>query len=130
MGGLEEAALVLAVAALLVALVALRTARRRGRHDSMVESPAPPEPAAFSWERSSDTYSAPGEKVSVILVDLGPREIHVIKAVRNATGIGLGAAKELVESPPPVTVAEGLPLERAEALVAELEAAGATAEIG
>jgi large subunit ribosomal protein L7/L12 len=64
----------------------------------------------------------------VILTSAGEKKVAAIKAVRGATGLGLKEAKGLVESAP-AAVKEGISKEDAEALKAELEAAGATAEI-
>ena len=64
----------------------------------------------------------------VILTDAGEKKVNAIKAVRGATGLGLKEAKGLVESAP-AAVKEGLSKEDAEALVKELEEAGAKAEI-
>tara|TARA_B100000927_G_C16051575_1_gene303325 strand:+ start:56 stop:451 length:396 start_codon:yes stop_codon:yes gene_type:complete len=50
-------------------------------------------------------------------------KIKVLKVVRNATGLGLGDAKSLVESAPK-TVKEGVPKDEAEALKKEIEEAG------
>ena len=65
---------------------------------------------------------------SVILVDIGSQKINVIKAVKNATGLGLTEAKSLVESAPK-PIKEGLIKADAEKLKADLEAAGAKVEI-
>lgn len=65
---------------------------------------------------------------SVILADVGASKINVIKAVKNATGLGLTEAKALVESAPK-PVKEGLPKAEAEKLKADLEAAGAKVEL-
>jgi len=65
---------------------------------------------------------------SVILTDAGASKINVIKAVKNATGLGLTEAKSLVESAPKA-VKEGLPKADAEKLKADLEAAGAKVEL-
>lgn len=65
---------------------------------------------------------------TVILADAGAQKINVIKAVKNATGLGLTEAKGLVESAPK-PVKEGLPKADAEKLKAELEAAGAKVEL-
>jgi len=64
----------------------------------------------------------------VILTSAGEKKVNAIKAVRGATGLGLKEAKGLVESAP-AAVKEGLSKEDAEALVKELEEAGASAEI-
>ena len=60
----------------------------------------------------------------VILTSAGEKKVAAIKAVRGATGLGLKEAKGLVESAP-AAVKEGISKEDAEALKAELEAAGA-----
>lgn len=65
---------------------------------------------------------------TVVLADAGASKINVIKAVKNATGLGLTEAKALVESAPK-PVKEGLPKADAEKLKAELEAAGAKVEL-
>ena len=65
---------------------------------------------------------------TVMLVDVGPQKINVIKAVKNATGLGLTEAKALVESVPKA-VKEGIVKADADKLKAELEAAGAKIEI-
>lgn len=64
----------------------------------------------------------------VELTEAGAAKIKVIKAVREATGLGLKEAKDLVDGAPAV-VKEGLPKEEAEALVAAIEAAGGKAEL-
>ncbi len=64
----------------------------------------------------------------VILTGFGDQKISVIKAVRAITALGLKEAKELVESAPKA-LKEGLSKEDAEKLVADVEAAGGSAEI-
>ena len=65
---------------------------------------------------------------NVVLKDAGATKIAVIKAVREATGLGLKEAKELVDTAPK-TVKENMPKEDAEKLVETLKAAGAMAEL-
>lgn len=65
---------------------------------------------------------------NVVLKDAGATKIQVIKAVREATGLGLKEAKDLVDTAPK-TVKENMPKEDAEKLVEALKAAGATAEM-
>ena len=55
-------------------------------------------------------------------------KIKVLKAVRNATGLGLGDAKALVEAAPK-TVKEGVSKDEAEALKKEIEEAGGKATL-
>ena len=64
----------------------------------------------------------------VVLASAGGNKIAVIKAVREATGLGLKEAKALVDGAPK-TVKEAISKEDAEALKAKLEEAGATVEI-
>ncbi|MBI2846699.1 MAG: 50S ribosomal protein L7/L12 [Chloroflexi bacterium] len=65
---------------------------------------------------------------SVILKEIGPNKINVIKAVREVTTLGLKEAKELVESAPK-PVKEGVNKEEASTVKQKLEAAGAVAEL-
>ena len=60
----------------------------------------------------------------VELTDVGPNKVKVIKVVREATGLGLKEAKDLVDSAPK-TIKEGASKEEAEAMKASLEAEGA-----
>ena len=64
----------------------------------------------------------------VVLKDIGPQKINVIKVVRSATNLGLKEAKDLVEAAPS-TVKEGISKEDAESLKKQLEEAGAKVEI-
>ena len=64
----------------------------------------------------------------VILASAGASKIGVIKAVREATGLGLKEAKALVDGAP-APVKEKISKADADALKAKLEEAGATAEI-
>ena len=64
----------------------------------------------------------------VILKSAGANKINVIKAVREATGLGLKEAKALVDEAPK-TVKEGISKDDAEALKAKLTEAGAEIEI-
>ena len=64
----------------------------------------------------------------VILKDAGASKINVIKAVREATGLGLKEAKALVDGAP-AAVKEGVAKAEAEDLKGKLEAAGATVEL-
>ena len=74
--------------------------------------------------------AAAEEKTSfdVVLAEAGDQKIKVIKVVRDATGLGLKEAKELVDGAPK-TVKEGASKEEAEELKAKFEEAGATVEL-
>ena len=64
----------------------------------------------------------------VVLKEIGPNKINVIKAVREVTTLGLREAKELVESAPKA-VREAVAKEEAETVKKTLESAGATVEL-
>ena len=64
----------------------------------------------------------------VILKDAGANKIQVIKVVRDATGLGLKEAKDLVDGAPK-TVKEGASKEEAEDLKAKFAEAGAVVEL-
>lgn len=64
----------------------------------------------------------------VILKDAGAQKIAVIKAVKEATGLGLGEAKAIVDGAP-ATVKEKVAKDEAENLKKALEEAGATVEL-
>ena len=74
--------------------------------------------------------AAAEEKTSfdVVLKEAGANKIPVIKVVRDATGLGLKEAKELVDGAPK-TVKEGVSKEEAEELKAKFVEAGATVEL-
>jgi len=65
---------------------------------------------------------------NVILKEIGQEKIKVIKAVREATGLGLKEAKELVDGAP-ATVKENVLPDEANALKEALEAVGAVVEL-
>ena len=64
----------------------------------------------------------------VVLKDAGDQKIKVIKVVRDATGLGLKEAKELVDGAPK-TVKEGASKEEAEELKAKFSEVGAVIEL-
>ena len=65
---------------------------------------------------------------NVILKDAGASKIQVIKAVREATGLGWKEAKDLVDGAP-ATIKENVAKEEAEKMKAALTEAGATVEL-
>ena len=81
---------------------------------------APAEGGAAAAEAKSE--------FDVVLTEVGANKIQVIKAVREATGLGLKEAKEIVDGAPS-TVKEAMPTADAEALKEALTAAGATVEL-
>ena len=64
----------------------------------------------------------------VVLVSGGDKKLNVVKVVKEALGLGLKDAKDLVDGAPK-TLKEGATKEEAEALKKQLEEAGATVEI-
>jgi len=74
--------------------------------------------------------AATEEKTSfdVILKSAGEQKINVIKVVKEATGLGLKEAKDLVDGAPK-PVKQGVKKEEAEELKKKLEEAGAVVEI-
>ncbi|MBQ2587122.1 MAG: 50S ribosomal protein L7/L12, partial [Bacteroidaceae bacterium] len=70
------------------------------------------------------------EKTSfdVVLKSAGAAKLQVVKAVKEAAGLGLKEAKDLVDAAP-TNIKEGVDKATAEALKAALEAAGAEVEI-
>ena len=65
---------------------------------------------------------------NVVLTDAGASKINVIKVVRDATGLGLKEAKDLVDGAPK-TIKENVAKEEAEELKAKFTEAGATVEL-
>ena len=65
---------------------------------------------------------------NVVLTDAGDQKIKVIKVVRDATGLGLKEAKDLVDGAPK-TVKEGVSKEEAEDLKAKFAEVGAVVEL-
>ena len=65
---------------------------------------------------------------NISLKDAGAQKIAVIKAVKEATGLGLGEAKAIVDAAPSV-VKENVPKDEAETIKKALEEAGATVEL-
>ncbi|MEK7626818.1 MAG: 50S ribosomal protein L7/L12 [Patescibacteria group bacterium] len=75
--------------------------------------------------------AATGEEKStynVVLKAGGDQKINVIKAIKEATGLGLKESKDLVDGAPK-TIKEGLKKEEADELKKKLEDVGATVEL-
>jgi len=87
-------------------------------------------PVAVAAAAQAAAAEAEEEKTEfdVILANVGQEKIKVIKAVREATGLGLKEAKALVDGAP-APVKEKISKADAEALKAKLEEVGATVEI-
>lgn len=65
---------------------------------------------------------------TIVLKEVGGNKIAVIKVVREATGLGLGEAKALVDGAPS-TIKEGVNKETAEEFKKKFAEAGATVEL-
>jgi large subunit ribosomal protein L7/L12 len=65
---------------------------------------------------------------TVVLADVGPNKINVIKEIRAVTNLGLKEAKDLVEAAPK-TIKEGVLKQEAEDIKKKVEAAGAKIEL-
>lgn len=83
---------------------------------------APGAAAAAAEEEEEPT------EFNVVLKDVGPKKINVIKAVRALTSLGLKEAKEVVEGAPS-NIMEAVPKESADEAKEKLEAEGATVEL-
>ena len=76
-------------------------------------------PAAAAEEKTS---------FDVVLKDAGAAKLQVVKAVKEACGLGLKEAKDLVDGAPS-TLKEGMSKDEAENLKKTIEAAGAVVEL-
>lgn len=92
-------------------------------------SAAAPVAAAGAAAAGAEGAPAAEEKTEfdVVLKDIGPNKIAIIKVVREATGLGLADAKKAVEDMG--VLKEAMPKADADAFVAKLKENGATAEL-
>ena len=81
-------------------------------------------PAAGGSEAAAEEQS----EFDLVLSEVGPNKISVIKEVRTITGLGLKEAKDLVEGAPK-PLKQGIAKAEAEEMKKSLEAAGAKAEL-
>ena len=86
---------------------------------AVAASPAAAGAAAGAEEKSS---------FDVVLVDAGAAKLQVVKAVKEACGLGLKEAKDLVDGVPS-TLKEGMSKDEAENLKKAIEEAGAKVEL-
>jgi large subunit ribosomal protein L7/L12 len=99
-----------------------------------VEAAAPMAMGAMPMMAAAPAAAAPAEEAEektefdVVLKDVGPKKIEVIKVVRSLTNLGLKEAKDLVEGAPN-NVMEAVSKDAANDAKAKLEAAGAVVEI-
>ena len=93
-----------------------------------VSAAAPVAAAAAPATGGDEAAGEEKSEFSVVLAAAGDKKINVIKEVRTITGLGLKEAKDLVEGAPKELKA-GVSKDDAEAMKAQLEAAGATVEL-
>ena len=92
------------------------------------------EPAAAAVAVAAAPGAAEAEAVEektsfdVVLKSIGSAKLQVVKAVKEACGLGLKEAKDLVDGAP-ATIKEGLSKDEAENLKKAIEAAGAEIEL-
>ena len=87
--------------------------------------------AAMAAPAAGGAAAAPAEEKTefdVVLTDIGPEKIKVIKVVREITGLGLGEAKALVEAAPKA-IKEAVSKDAAEELKKKIEETGAMVEL-
>ena len=115
-------------------ILELRDLNKRIEEEFGVTAAAPVAMAMAPAAGPAPAAAAPAEEAeeqtefTVVLKDMGPNKINVIKAVREVTTLGLKEAKDLVESAP-VNVKEGVSKEEAEIAVNKLKDAGGTVEL-
>jgi len=95
-----------------------------------VTAAAPAAVAVAAAPAGADAADAAEEQTEfeVVLTEIGPNKIPVIKVVRELTGLGLKEAKDVVDAAPKA-VKEGVDKDEAEKIKAALEEQGAKAEI-
>jgi large subunit ribosomal protein L7/L12 len=85
-------------------------------------------PAAGAAAAEAAPAAEEQTEFDVMLTEIGPNKINVIKAVRELTGLGLKEAKDVVEAAPKA-IKEGVSKEEAAAAKAKLEEAGAKSDV-
>ena len=91
-----------------------------------------PAAAAVAVAAGPAAGAAPAEEektsFDVVLAEVGATKLQVVKAVKEACGLGLKEAKDLVDGAP-ATIKEGLSKDEAENLKKAIEEAGAKVEL-
>jgi large subunit ribosomal protein L7/L12 len=93
-----------------------------------VSAAAPVAMAAMPMAAAAAEPEEEQTEFDVILKEIGPKKINVIKAVRQLTALGLKEAKDLVDGAPS-TVIEAVSKEVSEDARSKLEEAGAVVEV-
>ena len=84
--------------------------------------------AATAADQTAPEAKEEKTEFDVVLKEIGPKKINVIKEVRALTGLGLKEAKDVVDGAPS-TVMESVGKEAAEEAKSKLEEAGAVVEV-
>lgn len=92
--------------------------------------PAAAAVAVAAGPAAAGAAEAAEEKSSfdVVLKEVGANKLHIVKAVKEACGLGLKEAKDLVDGAP-ATIKEGMAKAEAENLKKAIEEAGAVVEL-
>jgi len=95
-----------------------------------VSAAAPVAVAAVAGAPAAAPAAAAEEQTefTVVLKEVGPNKIQVIKTVREVTGLGLKESKDVVEGAPK-PIKEGVSKEEAATIKQKMEASGATVEV-
>jgi large subunit ribosomal protein L7/L12 len=93
-----------------------------------VSAAAPVAIAAAAAPGAAAAPAAEKTEFDVILTEIGPEKIKVIKVVREITALGLTEAKAFVESAPKA-IKTGIPKDEAEQIKKKVEEAGAKVDI-
>jgi large subunit ribosomal protein L7/L12 len=93
-----------------------------------VSAAAPVAIAAAAAPGAAAAPAAEKTEFDVILTEIGPEKIKVIKVVREITTLGLTEAKAFVESAPKA-IKTGIPKDEAEQIKKKVEEAGAKVDI-
>jgi large subunit ribosomal protein L7/L12 len=93
-----------------------------------VSAAAPVAMAAMPMAAAAAEQEEEQTEFDIILKEIGPKKIEVIKAVRQLTALGLKESKDLVDGAPS-TVLEAVAKEAADDAKAKLETAGAVVEV-
>ncbi len=85
-------------------------------------------PMAAAPAANGEAQEAEQTEFDVVLAEIGPNKIPVIKVVRQITGLGLKESKAIVDQAPNA-VKEAVSRDEADEIAKQLEAEGATVEI-
>ena len=94
-----------------------------------VSAAAPMAVAAVPAGGAAEAEAEEKTAFDVVIADVGPKKIQVIKVVRAVTDLGLKEAKDLVDKGAGAVVKSGIPKDQADELKKQLEEAGATVEL-